>query len=465
MNELTDIPEEKQPKQSDVADRHFKTRRMLQALRQRTGRLLLTLVVLALVFVSAAVLQHSFVHAQLYRTIRQELGSWAAQIAGEVAYKDRWDLTGYRRAAITAPGWDIVTKDGLIVDVEELISGLFGRVELPDQSIYGGPQTVVTIVGETWRLFGRKVVGGTVMVGICSPENITAADTKLLANASKFGATLDAASSIRSREIDGDVEYAVISSQGELRTAWGGVPLKTNRQSLPVPSDHLARLFSGGKPYLLYFQPILDSRGQEVGTVIVPKDIALEQEALQAQDRFNIWVIGIAALFACATVLWLIVRELVSQTKKVTLEEALKVGETGTIEFKSTFRWDVRQNKRDEERQLDVIKAIAGFLNTKGGTLFIGVAEEGTTLRIHGLAEDLQEMGGSKDKLRLTLRNLITDWIGSAYSHLITDDLKEYGGRCYWEVTVAAAPGPVFVWWKPKGDNESTWHYIKNKWG
>jgi hypothetical protein len=484
MNEPTEILEEKQPEQSGASKRFLRARRMLQALRQRTGRLLLTLAVLALVFVSAAVLQHSFVHAQLYRTTRQELGLWAAQIAGEVAYKDKWDLTGYRRAAITAPSWYIVTKDGLIVDVEErLISGLFGRVELPDQSIYGGPQTVMTTVGETWRLFGKKVVGGTVIVGICTPENITAADTKLLANASKFGATLDDATSIRSREIDEDVDYAVISSQGELREAWGGVPLKTNRQALPVPSDHLARLVSSGKPYLLYFQPILDRRGQEVGTVIVPKDIALEQEALQAQDRFNIWVIGVAALFACATVLWLIVRELVSQTKKVTLEEALKVGETGTIEFKSTFRWDVRQNKRDDERQLDVIKAIAGFLNTKGGTLFIGVAEEGTTLRIRGLAEDLQEMGGSKDKLRLTLRNLITDWIGSAYSHLITDDLKEYGGRCYWEVTVAAAPGPVFVWWKPKGqpkerrffvregpktsdlDNESTWHYIKNKWG
>jgi hypothetical protein len=323
---------------SSVVDRYLKMRRLLQALRQRAGRLLLTLVVLALVFVTAAVLHHSFVHAQLYRTIRQELGLWAAQIAKEVAYKDKWDLTGYRRASITAPSWYIITKDGFIIDIEGLVSGLFGRVELPDQSIYGGPQTVVTTVGETWRLFGRKVVGGTVMVGICSPENITAADTKLLANALKFGATLDDATSIRSREVDEDVDYAVISSQGELRSAWGGVPLKTNWQALPVPSDHLARIVSSGQPYLLYFQPILDRRGQEIGAVIVPRDIALEQEALQAQDRFNIWVIGIAALFACATALWLIVRELVSQTKKVTLEEALKVGESLTIEFKSTFQ-------------------------------------------------------------------------------------------------------------------------------
>ena len=137
MNEPTDITEEKQPKQSGASKRYLRARRVLQALRQRTGRLLLTFVVLAPVFVSAAVLQHSFVHAQLYRTIRRELGMWAAQIAGEIAYKDRWDLTGYRRAAITAPSWYVVTEDGLIVDVEGLISGLFGRVEPPDQSIYG----------------------------------------------------------------------------------------------------------------------------------------------------------------------------------------------------------------------------------------------------------------------------------------------------------------------------------------
>ena len=133
---------------------------------------------------------------------------------------------------------------------------------------------------------------------------------------------------------------------------------------------------------------------------------------------------------------------------------------------------------------MDVLKAVAGFLNTKGGTLFIGITEEGTTPVIRGLAEDLLEMTGSKDKLQLTLRHLITDRIGSAYSHLITDDLKEFGGCCYWEITVGESPEPVFVRWKPKGqakeqklfyiregpktsdlDNESTWHYIKSKWG
>ena len=484
MNEPAAIPEEKQPEQSDASKRYFRAFHILQLLHKRR-RLLIAFLIIGLLFAAGmAMIQHWFVHAQLYKNTKQELGTWAAEVTKEIVFKNKWDLEGYRRASITVPRWYVVTIDGLIIDIEGFIPGLFGHVELPGESIYSAPQTVVSPVGEKWQLFGRKVTGGIVVVGICSPENTSDANAKLVANATKFGSTLATAQSTRSREIDLDVDYAVVSSAGELKTAWGGLPLKTEAHALPLPADHLAPLTSGGSPYLLYFQPILDSSGRQIGAVIIPKDMTLERKALQVQDRFNLWVIVIVTLFACVIALWLFVQGFLGQTKRVTLEEALKVGESRTIEFKSTFQWDLYQKKRNEDRQLDVLKAIAGFLNTKGGILFIGITEEGTTPEIRGLAEDLLEMTGSKDKLQLTLRHLITDRIGSAYSHLITDDLKEFGGCCYWEITVGESPEPVFVRWKPKGqakeqklfyiregpktsdlDNETTWHYIKSKWG
>jgi hypothetical protein len=462
--------------------RYLKARYILQALRKRKGRLLVTLIGLALIFSAVAVFQHWFVHRQVYQTTTQELSSWAEQIAGEIAYEDKWDLKGYRQANILAPTWYVLTRDGLIIDIDGLfIPGIFGRAYGPDDSVFHG---LPTEVGETWRLFQKKVEGGHVIVGISlTPENASVADSMLKDNAEKFGSTLAEATSVKGREIDGDVEYAVLSSDGELKTAWGGVPLKVDTSALPAPSDHVGRLISNGKPYLLYFQPIVDKQHQSVGTIIVPKDMSLEEQALRSQDRFNLSIVAIAAVLAIVTALTLITRELFSQTREVTLEEALKIGESRTIEFKSTFQWDVYQNKINRELQLAALKSIAGLLNAEGGTLFIGVAEDEHPPSVRGLAEDLDEMKGSRDKLQLTLRNLISDRIGSAYSYLVTDNLNETGGKLYWAVVVKESPEPVFVRWQPKHepkerkifyvregpktsdlDNESTYHYIKNKW-
>jgi hypothetical protein len=62
--------------------------------------------------------------------------------------------------------------------------------------------------------------------------------------------------------------------------------------------------------------------------------------------------------------------------------------------------------------------------------------------------------------------------------------LEEGAGMMYWMIVVEDSPEPAFVRWKFAGeskeqkkfyvregpkttdlDNESTWHYIKNKWG
>lgn len=471
---------------SDAPKHKVKTRHVVLMLRGRVGRLLLGFSFLAIVFALTAIAQHIFVYRQLYETTSQELGLWAKQVSDEVAYKDKWNLTGYRRASITAPGWFVITKDGLVVDIEGFLPGIFGQAEQPDNSLFDAPKTVTTASGEQWRLFARKVTGGFIVVGICSPADTTSADSKLVANAARFGSTLEQATQLGSRMIDFDVDYAVLSSQGEIKAAWGGIPLKTQINALPKAGSQMVSLASNGKSYLLFIQPILDVRGQEVGTVIVPKEMNLEQKAVIAQDKFNFGIVVFTGLFAVAMALWLVTREFPSRTKTVTLEEALKVGESRTIEFKSTFYWDINQNKYDEERRLDVLKSIAGFLNTNGGALFIGVTENKenkNATEVRGLEEDLKESSGSKDKLQLKLRHLITTRIGPEYSPFIKDDLFEANGKLYWVVTVEESTEPVFVRWKPRGqmkeehffyvregpktsglDNQSTWHYIKNKW-
>jgi type I restriction enzyme, R subunit len=51
--------------------------------------------------------------------------------------------------------------------------------------------------------------------------------------------------------------------------------------------------------------------------------------------------------------------------------------ETYEVEFKSTARWNLRDTCKDQRMEDAVVKTVAGFLNTDGGTLFIGVDDQG----------------------------------------------------------------------------------------
>ncbi|HEY6780101.1 MAG TPA: ATP-binding protein, partial [Thermoleophilaceae bacterium] len=65
--------------------------------------------------------------------------------------------------------------------------------------------------------------------------------------------------------------------------------------------------------------------------------------------------------------------------------ELIDGDETFAVEFKSTARWNVREGSKDKRMEDAVVKTIAGFLNTDGGTLFIGVDDQRNTI---GLAHD-----------------------------------------------------------------------------
>jgi hypothetical protein len=370
---------------------YLKAQHVLEALRKRKGRVLVTLIGLALIFSTFAVVQHWFVQRQVYHTTSQELSSWAELIADEVAYKDRWDLKGYRNAPILAPTWFILTRDGVVIDIEGFIPGIFGRVDAPDDSIFVGPTSWPTAVGENWRVFGKKLSDGYVVVGISPVDQTSDTDAKLRENAAKFGSTIASAAAIRSREIPSEVDYAVVSSDGELKTAWGGVPVKVDISKLPVPSKDIARVNTDGKAFLLFFKPILDAQHQEVGTIIVPKDMSLEEQALHSQDRFNLWIAGITGALAVATVLTLIVRyELEKRSLEISLEEALKKGEGQSIEFKSGI---IDSN---------VAKIIAAFANTNTGNIFVGVEDNGG---VSGLREQTPH---ERDQLLRKIRQVAT---------------------------------------------------------
>ena len=123
----------------------------------------------------------------------------------------------------------------------------------------------------------------------------------------------------------------------------------------------------------------------------------------------------------------------------VPITELILNGETTEVELKSTLRVNMHTGERDPRIELSCLKTIAGFLNTKGGTLIIGVSDDGTP---SGLEND---QFTSEDKMNLHLANLIAARIGPQHMMYIHPRFEEYDDRRVLLVECWKSRVPVFV--------------------
>jgi hypothetical protein len=123
--------------------------------------------------------------------------------------------------------------------------------------------------------------------------------------------------------------------------------------------------------------------------------------------------------------------------------DTIKKGEGKEIEFKQTLRWDIKQKKINKDLEKVVIKSIAGFLNSKGGSLLIGVADKKT---IYGLEKDYQTLPKKNDDgFENHLIQLIKSSIGINFMKFVSIDFVDLDEKeiCY--IRIKSADKPVFV--------------------
>lgn len=130
--------------------------------------------------------------------------------------------------------------------------------------------------------------------------------------------------------------------------------------------------------------------------------------------------------------------------------EMLKLPEGQELEFKETLRFDVLKSTVNKDIEKAVIKTIAGFLNSKGGTLLIGVKDNG---EVAGLFPDF---GTLKKQNRDGFENyfgiLLKEFFGGKVMGKVIIRFEEKDGLDVCVVNVLSASAPVFV--KSEGKEE-----------
>lgn len=117
--------------------------------------------------------------------------------------------------------------------------------------------------------------------------------------------------------------------------------------------------------------------------------------------------------------------------------------ESATLEFKPSARWDYYQNRNNSDLQKAIIKTVAAFLNTEGGTLLIGVADNAKVL---GLKQDFATLQKAKtDDYLLFLNNIIFDKLGHDLRFCIEISILPLKGKEVCRVAVRKSPRPVYV--------------------
>lgn len=166
----------------------------------------------------------------------------------------------------------------------------------------------------------------------------------------------------------------------------------------------------------------------------------------------HLWSPGVLLLALAMTMLLLAIFAALAAhwqppTSRAAVDELVRRGESDRLEFKASARWNLHTQARDERIEQVIAKAVAGFLNTDGGTLLIGVSDSGEVV---GLAPDFRVVKSpDPDRYELWLRDLLTQTLGQNAARLPTIDFTpvQVGDEATYVCRVAcpASPRPVYV--------------------
>lgn len=117
----------------------------------------------------------------------------------------------------------------------------------------------------------------------------------------------------------------------------------------------------------------------------------------------------------------------------------IKNGENEKLEFKSTLRINLHTNKSDKKIEYSILKTINAFLNSDGGTLLVGISDDG---KIKGINKDGFQ---NNDKFYQHFTNMIKNHIGNEYLPFIKSNMIKIDKENIFKIDCNPSDKEVFL--------------------
>jgi CheY-like chemotaxis protein len=138
------------------------------------------------------------------------------------------------------------------------------------------------------------------------------------------------------------------------------------------------------------------------------------------------------------------------------ISDLLKLPESDRLEYKSTFQWDVKRNCENKDLKFNILKTIVAFLNCEGGTLIVGIEDNGN---IFGLNQDISLLSnGNLDKLERAIVDWVCNHIGKNFIQQIKIRFEAINGKDICAIDVRKSPKKA---WLQKTKEKKLEFYIR----
>jgi len=144
------------------------------------------------------------------------------------------------------------------------------------------------------------------------------------------------------------------------------------------------------------------------------------------------------------------------------IKQLLAIGESKTVEFKSTLRYCLRENKPQKYVEHSAIKNLAAFLNSEGGTLFIGVDDDGNILGLENTDFASFKGDNKKDEFIKHFDNLVQNYFGNDMVHKFIVEFEVIDGKTIALIHIKnKASAPVIIT-NPEKNNQQEFYVRRN---